>query len=43
MRYLLDTHAVLWMRGNNPRLNRNKWDRMINIKVNVVVAMMIRT
>jgi PIN domain nuclease of toxin-antitoxin system len=26
MRYLLDTHAVLWMRENNPRLNRAKWE-----------------
>jgi len=26
MRYLLDTHAVLWMRENNPRLNRARWE-----------------
>jgi PIN domain nuclease of toxin-antitoxin system len=26
MRYLLDTHTVLWMRENNPRLNRTKWE-----------------
>jgi PIN domain nuclease of toxin-antitoxin system len=26
MRYLLDTHTVLWMRENNPRLNRAKWE-----------------
>jgi PIN domain nuclease of toxin-antitoxin system len=26
MRYLLDTHIVLWMRENNPRLNRAKWE-----------------
>lgn len=26
MRYLLDTHAVLWMRESNPRLNRAKWE-----------------
>ena len=24
MRYLLDIHAVLWMREDNPRLNRAK-------------------
>ena len=26
MRYLLDTHSLLWMRENNPRLNRAKWE-----------------
>jgi PIN domain nuclease of toxin-antitoxin system len=26
MRYLLDTHALLWMRENNTRLNRTKWE-----------------
>ena len=28
MRYLLDTptHTMLWMRENNPRLNRTKWE-----------------
>ena len=26
MRYLLDTHTVLWMRENNPSLNRAKWE-----------------
>jgi PIN domain nuclease of toxin-antitoxin system len=26
MRYLLDTHTVLWMREGNPRLNRPKWE-----------------
>ena len=26
MRYLLDTHTVLWMRENDPRLNRAKWE-----------------
>ena len=26
MRYLLDTHAVLWMRENDPRLSRAKWE-----------------
>ena len=26
MRYLLDTHTVLWMRENNPRLKRSKWE-----------------
>lgn len=28
MRYLLDTHTVLWMRQGNPRLNRAKWERI---------------
>jgi PIN domain nuclease of toxin-antitoxin system len=26
MRYLLDTHTVLWMREGSPRLNRPKWE-----------------
>ena len=26
MRYLLDTHTLLWMRDNNPRINRAKWE-----------------
>jgi len=26
MRYLLDTHVLLWMRHNDPRLPRSKWE-----------------
>jgi PIN domain nuclease of toxin-antitoxin system len=26
VRYLLDTHTLLWMRENNPHLNRTKWE-----------------
>ena len=26
MRYLLDTHILLWMRQNDPRLPREKWE-----------------
>lgn len=26
MRYLLDTHTVVWMRENNPQLSRSKWE-----------------
>lgn len=26
MRYLLDTHILLWMRQNDPRLSREKWE-----------------
>ena len=26
MRYLLDTHTLLWMRDNNPHINRAKWE-----------------
>ncbi len=29
MRYLLDTHTVLWLRENNPRLNRAKWEPVL--------------
>lgn len=26
MRYLVDTHALIWMREGNPRMNRSKWE-----------------
>jgi PIN domain nuclease of toxin-antitoxin system len=26
MQYLLDTHVLLWMRENDPRLKRKKWE-----------------
>jgi len=26
MRYLVDTHALIWMREGNPRMNRAKWE-----------------
>jgi len=26
MRYLLDTHTLLWMRANDPRFSREKWE-----------------
>lgn len=26
MRYLLDTHILIWMRTNDPRLSRAKWE-----------------
>lgn len=29
MRYLLDTHAVIWLKENNPRLDRTKWEPVL--------------
>lgn len=29
MRYLLDTHVLLWMRDNSPRLNRARWEPIL--------------
>ena len=29
MRYLLDTHAVIWMRENDPRFSRIKWEPVL--------------
>ena len=29
MRYLLDTHAVLWMRENDGRFSRRKWEPVL--------------
>jgi PIN domain nuclease of toxin-antitoxin system len=26
LKYVLDTHALLWMRSNDPRLSRKKWE-----------------
>jgi PIN domain nuclease of toxin-antitoxin system len=26
VRYLLDTHTLLWMRAGNPRLSRERWE-----------------
>jgi len=30
MRYLLDTHILIWMRQNDRRLNRDKWDSVFH-------------
>lgn len=40
MRYLLDTHAVLWMRESNPRLNRNKWESVFYSPENEIFVSM---
>jgi len=29
MRYLLDTHTLIWLRENNPRLDRTKWEQVL--------------
>ena len=36
MRYLLDTHTLIWMRDGNPRLHRTKWEPVWNDATNEV-------
>ncbi len=39
MRYILDTHALLWIRSNDPRLSREKWEeRLFDPKTEVLVS-----
>ena len=37
MRYLVDTHALIWMREGNPRLNRAKWEPVFFDRANEVL------
>ena len=32
MKYLLDTHALLWLRANDPRMSKEKWHRRFTRK-----------
>jgi PIN domain nuclease of toxin-antitoxin system len=41
MRYLLDTHTVLWMRENNPRLNRTKWEPVFYSSDNEILVSIV--
>lgn len=36
MRYLVDTHALIWMREGNPRMNRAKWQPVFFNKDNEI-------
>ena len=36
MRYLLDTHTLIWMREGNSRLRRSKWEPLWNDPANEV-------
>ncbi|MCX6935728.1 MAG: type II toxin-antitoxin system VapC family toxin [Verrucomicrobia bacterium] len=36
MRYLLDTHVLLWMRENNPRLKRSLWEPIFHSKAHEI-------
>lgn len=29
MDYLMDTHSILWLRNDNPLLERSKWERIL--------------
>lgn len=41
MRYLLDTHTVLWMRENDPRLNRAKWEPVFYSAENEILVSVV--
>lgn len=41
MRYLLDTHAVLWLRNNDPRINRLKWENVLFDPENEVMVSIV--
>lgn len=41
MRYLLDTHTVLWMRENDPRLNRAKWEHVFYSPDNEILVSIV--
>lgn len=41
MRYLLDTHTVLWMRENDPRLSRAKWEPVFYSPENEVLVSIV--
>jgi PIN domain nuclease of toxin-antitoxin system len=41
MRYLLDTHTVLWMRENNPRLSRAKWESVFFSSENEILVSIV--
>ena len=36
MDYLLDTHVLLWLRQNDPRLNRTKWEPVFYSRENKI-------
>ncbi len=41
MRYLLDTHVLLWMRENNPKLSRQKWEPILLSPDNKVLVSIV--
>jgi len=41
MRYLLDTHTVLWMRENDPRLSRAKWEPVLYSTNNEILVSVV--
>ena len=41
MDYLLDTHVLLWLRQNDPRLNRAKWEPVFYAKENKIFFSLI--
>ena len=41
MRYLLDTHILLWMRSNDPRLSREKWEPVFHAEANDILFSLV--
>lgn len=41
MRFLLDTHALIWLRENNPRLDRAKWEPVLFSRENDVLVSIV--
>jgi PIN domain nuclease of toxin-antitoxin system len=41
MRFLLDTHTVLWLRESNPRLNRIKWEPVLFSSDNEILVSIV--
>ena len=41
MRFLLDTHTLLWLRADDPRLSRAKWESVLFAPGNEVLVSMV--
>ena len=41
MRYLLDTHILLWMRENNPLLQRSRWEPVFYSHENEILVSVV--
>jgi PIN domain nuclease of toxin-antitoxin system len=41
MRYLLDTHALIWMRSGDPRLNRSRWEGILASEENEIFVSVV--
>ncbi len=41
MRYLLDTHTILWMRNGDPRLKRSLWEPVFSDPENEILVSVV--